>query len=61
MKGNNLNGYIVRFQHLAVEAGFDNNTSATVSLFASPKVTNPGIAGWLLEGHLNIALFYIIR
>ena len=33
MKGDNLDGYIARFQHLAVEAGFDCNAAVTVSLF----------------------------
>ena len=34
MKGDDLDGYIARFQHWAVEAGFDCDASATVSLFA---------------------------
>ena len=29
-----LDAYIARFQHLAHEAGFDMNTSATVALFS---------------------------
>jgi hypothetical protein len=34
MKGDDLDAYIARFQHLAHEAGFDMRASATVALFS---------------------------